>query len=273
MNSVVPQTLTPRPFSKEWDPAHCYDFRGHREASARLDLMIQQRTLGVLTGDVGSGKSTLIRRLFASLDPMSYLPIYLCSASMKPREFYGGLLEAVGVEVPYNVSKARKLWQEVVRSHSAPGERMIVAVIDEAHEMSEALLLELRFALNYEIDSASMFPLILVGQPELRKLLRLKKYEATVQRIGLQYHLGGMTKEETSAYIRHRLAVSQTERPVFGDSALSRVFAASLGLPRVVNQVCTQILFDASARNLEVIEEGDVVRILADMDRQRGVTN
>ena len=72
---------------------------------------------------------------------------YLCFASLKPREFYGGLLEAVGVEPVYTVSRARKLWQEVVRSRSAPGERTIVAVIDEAHEMSEAMLLELRFAL------------------------------------------------------------------------------------------------------------------------------
>ena len=101
--------------------------------------MIEHRTLGVLTGEVGSGKSTLIRRLFASLDPMSDLPIYLCYASLKPREFYGGLLEAVGVEPVYTVSKARKLWKEVVRSRSAPGEQTIVAVIDEAHEMSEAL--------------------------------------------------------------------------------------------------------------------------------------
>lgn len=148
----------------------------------------------------------------------------------------------------------------------------MVVDIDEAHEMSEAMLLELRFALNYNIDSAALFPLILVGQPELRKLLRLRKYEATFQRIGLQYHLSGMSKEETSAYIRHHLTVSRTEKPVFAESALSRIFAASQGLPRVVNQICTQILLDAETRHLEVIEETDVVRMLADMDRQRGVT-
>jgi len=273
MNATTTTEGIFRPFGKELDPSLCYEFHGHREAAARLDLMIEHRTLGVLTGEVGSGKSTLIRRLFASLDPMRYLPIYLCYASLKPREFYGGLLEAVGVEPVYTVSKARKLWQEVVRSRSAPSERTIVAVIDEAHEMSEAMMLELRFALNYQIDSAALFPLILVGQPELRKLLRLKKYEATVQRIGMQYHLGGMSKEETSAYIRHHMHVSKTTKPVFADSALHRIFAASQGIPRVVNQICTQILLDATARNLETIEENDVVRVLMDMDRQRGVTN
>ena len=138
MNSMRTATDTvPKPFSKELEPALCYSFHGHREASARLDLMIEYRTLGVLTGEVGSGKSTLIRRLFASLDAMMYLPIYLCHAHLKPREFYAGLLEAVGVEPVYTVSKARKLWQEVVRSKSAPGERTMVVVIDEGHEMSE----------------------------------------------------------------------------------------------------------------------------------------
>ncbi|SFM15692.1 AAA domain-containing protein [Paenibacillus sp. 1_12] len=146
-------------------------------------------------------------------------------------------------------------------------------IIDEAHEMSEEMLLELRFALNTNIDSTLLFPLILVGQPELRKLLRLKKYEATVQRIGLQYHLGPMSKEETSAYVRHHMSVSQTQKPVFAERALHRLFAASQGLPRVVNQIGNQILLDATARNLEVIEEADVVRVLADMDRQRGVTS
>ncbi|MBD2846395.1 AAA family ATPase [Paenibacillus sp. IB182496] len=233
--------------------------------------MIKHRTLGVLTGEVGGGKSTLIRRLFASLDPMTYLPIYLCCANLKPREFYAGLLEAVGVEPVYTVAKARKLWQEVVRSRSAPGEKTLVVIIDEAQ--SEAMLLELRFALNYNMDSAALFPLILVGQSELRKLLRLKKYEATLQRVGMQYHLGGMSRDETSSYIRHHMTVSQTEKPVFAESALGRIFAASQGLPRVVNQICTQILLDAAARNLEVIEESDVVRVLADMDRQRGLTN
>lgn len=262
-----------RPFSRELNPTQCFAFGGHREASARLDLMIEHRTLGVLTGEVGGGKSTLIRRLFASLDAMAFLPVYLCSAHLKPRDFYAGLLDAVGVEPMYAISKARKLWQEVISNRCAQGERTLVVVIDEAHEMSDEMFLELRFALNHNMDSASLFPLVLVGQPELRKLLRLKKYEATLQRVGMQYHLGGMSKEETSAYIKHHLAISRWDRPVFADSAMARIYAGSHGLPRVVNQICTQVLLDAGARKLEVIEESDVVRVLGDMDRQRGLAN
>src|SRR5690606_294349 len=93
-----------KPFSKEVDPTHCYESQGYKEAAARLSLMVEHRYLGVLTGEVGGGKSTLIRSLFATLDPIAYLPIYLCVANLKPRDFYGGLLEAVGMEPVYNVS-------------------------------------------------------------------------------------------------------------------------------------------------------------------------
>jgi ABC-type multidrug transport system ATPase subunit len=98
-----------RPFSEELNPTSYYAFSGYKEAAARLDLMIMHRTLGVLTGEVGGGKSTLIRRLFALLDPMLYLPIYLCCANQKSRRFYVGLLEDVGVDPIYTVSNARKL--------------------------------------------------------------------------------------------------------------------------------------------------------------------
>ena len=271
MNEMAPSVSVAKPFSKEVDPTCCYESQGYKEATARLALTIEHRDLGVLTGEVGGGKSTLIRSLFASLDPMAYLPVYLCISNLKPRDFYGGLLEAVGMEPVYNVSKSRKCWQEIVQQRHAQGERTLLVVIDEAHEMSEAMLLELRFALNHNMDSVSLFPLILVGQPELRKRLRLRKYEATVQRVGMQYHLNGMTREETSAYIRHHMKHSQMEKPVFADSALHRIYAVSQGLPRVVNQICVQVLLDAANRHPEVIEEGDVARILADMDRQRGI--
>jgi type II secretory pathway predicted ATPase ExeA len=149
---------------------------------------------------------------------------------------------------------------------------MLVVVVDEANEMSDAMLSELRFVMNHNMDSCSLFPLILVGQPELRKTLRLKKYEATIQRIGMQYHLSAMTKEETYGYIRHHMKVAQLEKPLFAEGAMQRVYAASQGLPRVTNQICTQTLLDVASKGLEVIEESHIARVLADMDRQRGIT-
>jgi type II secretory pathway predicted ATPase ExeA len=219
--------------------------------------------LGVLTGEVGSGKSALLRKLFRTLDPMRTQPIYLSTADLKPRDFYAALLRQLEEEAPYSVAKARRLWSEVLSRREAQGERGIVVVIDEAHEMSEAMLLELRFVMSHQMDARSLFPVVLAGQPELRKKLRLKKYEAISQHVGIQYHLQGMSREETTGYIRHHMQAAKMERPVFAESAIQMLHATSQGIPRVINQICGQALFDAEGK-------GHIGRVLADMDRQRG---
>jgi type II secretory pathway predicted ATPase ExeA len=151
----------------------------------------------------------------------------------------------------------------------AQAERGVVVVIDEAHEMSDAMLLELRFVMSHQMDARSLFPVLLAGQPELRKKLRLKKNEAVSQRIGIQYHLSGMSREETADYIRHHLRVAKHERPIFSESAVQTLYAASQGIPRVVNQICSQVLFNLP-NTIEVVEEMHIARVLTDMDRQRG---
>lgn len=185
-----------RPFTREVAP--CYAFGAHQEAFERLNMAVEHRLLGVLTGEVGSGKSALLRRLFSALDPMRTLLIYLSMVDLKPRDFYAQLLAHVDEEPPYSVAKARRLWGEVMARREAQAERSVIVLIDEAHEMSDAMLLELRFVMSHQMDARSLFPVLLAGQPELRKKLRLKKNEAISQRIGIQYHLSGMTREETA---------------------------------------------------------------------------
>lgn len=257
-----------RPFSREMDTI--YESQGHQEAYVRLNLAVEHRMLGVLTGEVGSGKSALLRRLFRALDPMRSSPIYLSVADLKPRDFYAQLLAHVEEEAPYSVAKARRLWGEVMMRREAQAERGVVVVIDEAHEMSEAMLLELRFVMSYQMDARSLFPVLIAGQPELRKKLRLKKYEAISQRIGMQYHLGGMSREETAAYVRHHMETAGLQRPIFSESAIQMVYAASQGIPRVVNQICSQALFEAEGKSAEVVEDMHIGRVLTDMERQRG---
>lgn len=260
------------PFSRQIEPSALYESKGHREALARLHLMVENRHLGVLTGEVGSGKSVLIRRLFQDLDTKCHLPVYISRVRLKPQDFYGELLRQVGEVPPYSLAKAKRLWSEALDARQEQGDKSLVVVVDEAQEMSEAMLAELRFAVNHQMDACSLFPLILVGQSELRRTLRLKKYEAVAQRIPLQYHLGGLIPEETKAYIRHQMQTANVSTPVFAESAMTQVHAASQGIPRVINLICAQALYDAAQRGHDVIEESHIIRILTDLDRQRGVT-
>lgn len=203
---------------------------------------------------------------------MRYLPIYISCARLKPHDFYGELLRHVGEVPPFFLPKARRLWLEVLQTRQEQADKVLVVVVDEAQEMGEAMLGELRFVVSHQMDSCSLFPLILVGQPELRRTLRLKKYEAIAQRIPLQYHLGGLTPEETAHYIRHQMRTAGMMAPLFSDSAMALVHAASQGIPRVINQICSQALHDAANRGHEIIEEAHIARVLADFDRQRGMS-
>ncbi|GGJ14538.1 ATPase AAA [Alicyclobacillus cellulosilyticus] len=258
------------PFRRNVEGHEFYETAAHREALARMEWVLEQNALGLLTGEVGSGKSTLIRRLIGGLDEMKWLPIYICVPGLRPREFYGELLSYLGEASPYSVNRARKLWNERVQAGGLAGERRWVVVIDEAQDISEEMLQELRFVRNQRMDAVSPFPLILVGQPELRRKLRLKKYEAISQRIEMVYHLTGMTREETADYVRHQIQLTGKAAPLFTDSALHLIYGASRGIPRVVNQICLQALYDAAAKNSDVVEDAHIQRVLADQEWQRG---
>lgn len=134
------------------------------------------------------------------------------------------------------------------------------------------MLVELKFLVNYQMDSCSLSPVILVGQSELRRTLRLKKHEAIAQRISLQYHLSGLTSDETKAYVKHQMQSAGMATPLFSETAMGRIHAASQGIPRLINHFCSQALHDAAHKGHEVIEEAHFSRVLADYDRQKGIS-
>lgn len=247
-----------------------YESVKHKEGLARLRLMVQENYLGLLTGEIGSGKTTLIRYLVQEIDPHFYSPVYISMAGLKPKDFYGELLRHIGEEPPFSLVKAKRLWLERLESRNKQGEKQLLVIVDEAQDLSDNMILELRFVMNHQMDAKSLFPLILVGQPEIRQKIRLKKYEAIQQRINLTYHLSGLTKEETIAYIRHQMKMVDATVPLFSEGAMQLIYGASQGIPRIINQVCVQALFDAASRGHEIIEDNHIQRVLMDHDKQRG---
>lgn len=256
-------------FGRDPKPENLFSSASYKEAFARLELMVHHRYLGLLTGEVGSGKSTLIRRLFASVDPLKYQPVYLNLADLKPRDFYSELLCQAGERPPYSLTKAKHLWGELLEERVVQNDRTFLVVIDEAQSLSDAMFTELRFAMSHRIDSCSLFPLILVAQPEIRRPLILKKNAALAQRIQLSFHLAGLSKEEVALYVRHRMSVATITTPVFAEGALTMLHSATQGIPRLINQFAGQALLEAVSKNLQVIDETMIGRVLADYDRQR----
>lgn len=257
------------PFSDGAGEQSPYRPRGQEEAWARLWYVIGEQGLGVLTGEIGSGKSTLLRQARRALDPLRYTDVYVSLPGLRPKDFYGELLSHLGETPPYTLAGARRLWQERSDTLLSEGAKQWVVWVDEAQEMTDAMLEELRFVHRRQTDARPLFAFILSGQPELRRRLRMRRHEAITQRVTAAYHLAGMTKEETAAYIRTQMERA-SRRVLFADSAVAVVYRASQGLPRVVNQLCRQVLFATASTDREVVEESEIQRVLADQEKQRG---
>ncbi|MEH7502553.1 ATP-binding protein [Neobacillus drentensis] len=172
-----------------------------KELQARLTFMIQQRSFGLITGEVGAGKSTAIRSLKDRLETNQHVFLYLSDSALKPRDFYREMLLQVGIEPKFLASDLKRQFKTALLDIYENKKKTPVVVIDEAHLLSPSMLQEIRFLTNFQIDSLSPLALILVGQPELRDKLRLRSLEAISQRINTRFHLEGLTYDEMSEYI------------------------------------------------------------------------
>jgi type II secretory pathway predicted ATPase ExeA len=241
-----------------------------QEALTRMRHVIQTRTLGVLTGEVGSGKSTLLRTLASELPQAEYQSIYLSTSRMTVKELYAGLLSALGESPMFSVGKIKQQWREYLQSRQTPGQRQLVLLIDEVHEMTETTLLELRFLMMHDLNPSPVFPVILAGQAALRRKLNTNLLEPISQRVRLQYHLSGGSPEECTHYIEQVMDSAGLKRPVFTEDAVKTIFAATQGIPRLINQLCANVLLIAEPRDENAIEQRHVQSALSDMDRQKG---
>lgn len=252
------------PFSKETASTSLYATPGHQELLARLQFVIQQRVFGLVTGDVGSGKSTAVRALYDLLDRTVHPFLYIADSSLTPKAFYREVLEQFGLQVPFHARQVRRRYEEAILEGYRRDGRQPVLVLDEAHLLGEPMLQEIRFLMNFHMDSVAPLSLILVGQPELRSKLRLKTFEAIVQRIQVRYHLACLSETEVASYIEHHMRQAGADRPIFAEQAVKAVALHSRGLPRQINNLCTGCLWDACARGQRFVEEANVQRVLAE---------
>jgi type II secretory pathway predicted ATPase ExeA len=241
-----------------------------KEALARMRHVVESGTLGVLTGEVGSGKSTLLNLLSTEQQQSDRQVIWLSSSRMSVRELYGGVLKAMGESPAFSTTKVKQQWREMMESRAMSGGRDILLLIDEAHEMPETTLLEVRFLMTESQSTRPAFPVVLAGQGKLRRTLNTNLLEPIAQRIRMQFHLTGLSAAECQKYLDDRMQAAGLERPVFTEAACRTIHAVSQGIPRLVNQLAGSALMHVQRTNDNAVEERHVSSILADMERQRG---
>ena len=259
--------LSRLPFDRALPPADLYQSQGWQELAVRLDYVVKSLALGVITGEIGAGKSTAIRALAARLDPIRNPFLYIADSSLEPRGFYREVLAQFGITPAFNRRDVRRQFERAFLDASENQGKQPVLVIDEAHLLSSSMLAEVRFVTNFGCDSFSPFALVLVGQPELRSTLRLRTFEAIRQRISVRYHLAGLQEQETKAYIEHSLKNAGATRPLLTDAAISQIHAISHGIPRVTNALCMACLLDACTQNAQFVDVENVHRAQLDQEQ------
>jgi type II secretory pathway predicted ATPase ExeA len=261
MNSYF--SFTREPFSRELAPNEVFVSRGYQELIARLRHAIETSSLAVITGQVGSGKSTAIRSCVHSLDASRYRYIYLASSTLSPAEFYRSLLLQVGVRPGRGISENKRLVTDAMMEIHQKGMKPLV-VVDEGQELSVPMLSELRFVLNYRTDSFSPLMVILSGAPRLAETLRLQVLECIRQRIGVHYRLPCLGEDEISGYILHHLKIAGCDRQIFADDAIRLICQCSKGVPRRVNNICRYALIAATQADRPTVDAEAVQRGLDD---------
>jgi general secretion pathway protein A len=248
--------LHEKPFSITPDPRYLFMSERHGEALAHLVYGVTESGGFVqLTGEVGTGKTTLVRTLLLNRMPDNADVAVVLNPQITAVEFLATICEELGIEVPAEKDSIKAL-TDALNHHllSAHSEgRRTILVVDEAQNLAPAVLEQVRLLTNLETAKQKLLQIILIGQPELRELLERNDLRQLAQRITGRYHLEPLSSDETAQYIEHRLRVAGALGEVFEPAAKKEVFRLSQGVPRLVNVICDRALlggYSQESRNI-----------------------
>ena len=265
--------LREKPFNATPDPRFLYMSPGHREALAQLLYGVQERKgFMVLTGKVGTGKTTLLRALCQRLNGQSAIA-FVVNSALPFDELLEYILEDLGIAKPAG-SRAQRLiaLNNFLIERERAGQNTVL-IIDEAQNLDSATLEQIRLLSNFETSTTKLLQILLVGQPELKAKLNRPELHQLKQRVGLRCQIPPLTLEEARAYIRTRLRIAGArDLGLFADSAVDRISAYAGGIPRLINTVCDHCLLFGYADQKRRIDRsivGQAIEYLEEGTRPR----
>ncbi len=229
----------------------------HNEAVARLRWLISARGLGVLTGEAGSGKTVAVRAAADGLDASRHTLIYLPNPQIGTRGIHGAVATALGQAPRFHHATLIPQVEAALAAETGERNRHVILAIDESHLMSGDQLEAVRMLTNSDLDSRSPLTILLIGQPTLRRRLRVGDMAALDQRIALRYHIPApaLTAGEADGYLRAHLSQAGRSDTLFSDDAVRAIHGQARGLPRAINRLAITALLAAYTAGKTIVDE------------------
>ncbi len=264
--------LSGKPFQLNPDPSFFFASKGHNSAFSFLKYGVYQgEGFIVITGEIGAGKTTVLRALLEEIDGRKVVAAQLVSTQLEADDLVRSVAVAFGLPVK-GLDKSQLLATlEAYLTTLAVESKRALLIVDEAQNLAPRAMEELRMLSNFQFGDHALLQSFLVGQPELRNLLRAPEMQQLRQRIIASYHLGPMDAEETRGYVEHRLRhVGWNGDPSIDDGAFAAIFAETGGIPRRINQLCNRLLLSGFLAEKHALTAADVEQVGAEIRDELG---
>jgi len=264
--------LAGKPFQLNPDPAFFFGSRGHKRAFAYLQYgLYQSEGFIVITGDIGAGKTTIVRSLFEQLDRAKVVAAQLVSAQLDADDMLRAVATAFGLNVRAADKASLLSSLEAFLCQVAVDRKRALLVVDEAQNLTPRAVEELRMLSNFQLGDQALLQSFLIGQPELRDMMHGQQMQQLRQRVIASYHLGPMDKTETQAYVEHRLVhVGWKGDPKFEPAAFELIHTLSGGIPRRINTLCNRLLLAGYLQEKHAFDTDDVQAIAREIREELG---
>jgi len=262
--------LNGKPFQLNPDPSFYFGSKQHRRAMAYLEYgMHQNEGFIVITGEVGAGKTTIVRSLLDKLGSSQVLAAHLVSTQLDAEDILSLVVGAFGVRAKGSAKSDVLMSLEAFLVSAAAQKKRCLLIVDEAQNLTQRAVEELRMLSNFQLGSQSVLQTFLIGQPEFREILQSPDMTQLRQRIIASCHISAMDREETQGYVEHRLhCVGAKDSPSFDTGAFDAIFEASGGIPRRINTLCDRLLLSGMLAEKRSFGEADVREIAAEIEQE-----
>ena len=258
--------LRENPFSVTPNPEYIYLGENHREALAQLLYGVKERKgFIVITGEVGTGKTTLIHYLLDKMNGNHTRTALLFNPKLTVDDFIQYILKDLGVRIQGRTKGEYLHNLHRYLLHAYQRDERVILIVDEAQGLKPELLEEIRLLSNLETSRSKLLQIVLLGQPELDKTLSLPGFRQLRQRINLRYHLAPLSEKETREYIGKRLRIAGAREPIFTERAIKRIYVKSGGIPRLINILCDNALLNGYALDQKKVGERSVTEVAKDL--------